>query len=238
MKKVFALLLSLTVLCSLTACGRSGGDNPTTTPEAVTQKALPEPAANRDPEELDWGWRDSDTDVLPSGTSDMWYPSEKGENTTDFIYFTNGHSITKYTGGEEKRSSWQKDDQLHMKVDPEFSEFDFDIVFMDDFTLYDYVTKTYYTRGDQVEYRKLYEGKKFAPKDDDSRAIEFKTGGDADYYYRGEPEPCKWEVIAQKLIMISHKDYSDNYYIYFNDDGSVKCICEDPWKLDSAYYPQ
>lgn len=241
MKKVLAFLTVIAMLFSFTACfGKTDGDpkikeEPET--KAADTAALPEPAANVNPEEMDWGWNEYKEEKFKDETSDIWYPADVGKNDTDYMFFRNGNSAYKITGGEEKSSGWILNDENHMVVDPEYSEFSFDIVFIDNFTLYDYVSKTYYTRGNQNEYIKLFAGKTFTCKTDSERSMALKEDGTADYYYRGEPEECKWVVLAQRIIQLQFADYADEYYVFYNEDGSVECISEDTDSLDNAYVP-
>lgn len=243
MKKVLALLTVITMLLSFAACGKKSDDTSKTTvaTEQTTQLALPDPAANVNPEEMDWGWNEYKEEKFKDETSDIWYPATVGKNDTDYMFFRNGHSVYCVIGGEEKSSGWILSDDNHMVVDPEYSEFNFDIVFMDNFTLYDYVTKTYYTRGDQNEYNKLFIGKTFTCKTDEGRSMLLKEDGTATYYYRGEPEECTWEVLAQRLLRLKFADYDNDYYVFYKEDGSVDCISESPNSLDDAYvidYPE
>lgn len=240
MKKLFSVMIALALLISLAACGAPSNVDPDATtssnPEA-NNLSLPDPAANVDPDNMDWGWHDYDEN-LPSGTSDMWYPIEKGDSSNEYLYFMNGRGIHKGIGEDESSSSWTVTDDLHIVVDPEYaeySEFDYDIVFMDNFILFDYVSGKYYSRGDQEKYNALYSGKTFTH--DENRYIEFHDDGSATYFYNGEGENCEWEVLAQKIAVLKYSDgYVGNYYTFFNDDGSVNYFCEDPMNVDTAFY--
>ena len=247
MKKAFVFLIVFAMLLSFAACfGKTDGDpkidpEPATETEETTVLALPDPAANVNPEDMDWGWNDYAEEKFENETSDIWYPAEIGKNDADYMYFHNGHSVYKVSGGEEKSAGWVLSDDNHMIADPEYSEFEFDIVFMDNFTLYDYVTKTYYTRGDQSEYGKKFIGATFTCKTDSERSMLLREDGTAEYTYRGEGEECTWEVIAQRIIRLKFADYDDDYYIFYDANGEVECISEDPYSLDNAYvmdYPE
>lgn len=245
MKKAFVLLIAFAMLLSLTACFGKTDPDPKIDPEPATDEpavlALPDPAANVNPEDMDWGWNEYTEEKFENETSDIWYPAGTGKNDTDYMYFVNGHSAYKSIGGEEKSSGWILSDDNHMVPDPEYSEFEFDIVFMDNFTLYDYVAKTYYTRGDQSEYGKKFINTTFTCKTDSGRSMLLKEDGTAEYYYRGEPEECAWEVIAQRIIRLKFADYNDDYYIFYDESGEVECISETPYSLDDAYvidYPE
>lgn len=251
MKKFIAILTAALTMLTLASCGQKldgdGMENidttvaeKTTVAEENTVLALPDPAANVDPEEMEWGWNEYTEEKLADETSDMWYPAGVKKNDTNYIFFNNGHAIYKITDGEEKNSAWVNEDG-HVIPDPEVFDaetaFEFDIVFIDNFTLYDYISETYYLRGDLESYLKLFEGKKFTCVTDEGRAIEFKADGIADFYYRGEPEECKWEITAQRIIELKFADYDSNYYVFFNENGTVKCLSENCNSLDNAYYP-
>lgn len=245
MKKALVLLIALAMLLSFTACFGKTDNDPKIKEEPATEEsaglALPDPAANVNPEDMDWGWNDYTEEKFKNETSDIWYPAGIGKNDTDYMYFVNGHSAYKVSGGEEKSSGWILSDDNHMIVDPEYSEFDFDIVFMDNFTLYDYTTKTYYTRGDQNEYSKPFINTTFTCKTDSGRSMLLREDGTADYYYRGEGEECTWEVIAQRIIRLKFADYDNDYYIFYDENGEVDCISENTNSLDNAYvvdYPE
>lgn len=245
MKKALALLTVFAMLFALAACG-SRPDTPApsaddTTVADTTVLALPDPAANVNPEEMDWGWNEGRAEPFEDMTSDIWYPAGQDGNNAVYMYFVNGHSAYIVENGEEKSAGWILSDDWHMIPDPEYTEFEFDIVFMDNFTLYDYISETYYTRGDQNEYSNLFIGKTFTCKTDAGRSMLLREDGTASYTYRGEAEECKWEVVAQRIIKLTFADYDDDFYVFYNADGQVEYVSESPYNADNAYvvdYPE
>lgn len=142
---------------SLAGCGGNDGGG------AVAKK---EPAANEHPRMLETCGPNDFGD--PSGSNDMWYVD--GDKSKGGLFFENFYypqAMFVDADGTITEPGSSKVEDKHLR--PESTDVrDYDIVFNDAMTCYDYVTETWYLRGDGdvAKYEKLVADTSWADKDD------------------------------------------------------------------------
>lgn len=259
MKKALALILALAMLAALTACGKPDPNKPTKAPSETTIKETtvrhpPKPAANIDPYFFQSGWNDNlefeddeDREDRYEAGADIWYPMDIGPNDYTYMWFNDGPALTMIIDGEEVVDGFYDwDDDFHL-VPNEGDPFrqcrgDFDIVIIDNFTIYDYLTDMYFTRGDQAEYNAIFEGETYTNYDEDSGeyfSIEFGPGGIAYVDDNGEDSwEVYWEVQSQREVHTWNDDdeFTDALYIFYNGDGTVDYLANSPLYDEDVFY--
>ena len=190
---------------SLAGCGGNNGGG------AVAKK---EPAANEHPRMLETCGPNDFGD--PSGSNDMWYVD--GDKSKGGLFFENFYypqAVFVDADGTITEPGSSKVEDKHLR--PESTDVrDYDIVFNDAMTCYDYVTETWYLRGDGdvAKYEKLVADTSWADKDDpDNNYFTLNADGTVD----AGPKCSnfeKWKVTAVDRITIFFKSYD-----YENADG-------------------
>ncbi|MBO4365971.1 MAG: hypothetical protein J5804_06750 [Eggerthellaceae bacterium] len=210
MKKKLALMVvfaSVFALCfALMGCG-SDAESGAESTGATAEETAKEPAANVFPEEIYSGYVvDND-----GRTSDIWW--KDGQEGTEGIYITDagneaGKCVT-WVDGDGK----DVDSQFYCEVSPEGhlvseegKEPELDIVFNDDLTCYDYVTDTWYIRGDADQLTSELAGLTFAT-DDDSWTITFNPDGTfTDVVSNGDEATGTYKFISSCNILLTYDD--------------------------------
>lgn len=230
MKKLFALLLALTMLVALAACGDKKDNGTTDAPEAEQTTAAPEriPAANVDPTEMEWGMADNG-----SYTSDFWYP-ENGD-TSAYILFQNansdyapaGCSYIKIVNGEEIEDFPCATDTDGNLIDAENSG-KIKIAFLDRFTAYDYVADVWYSRGDMSALLAQLSGKKLVGEKYPEDTLELKADGTTAELYDGENYAGTWTLASPTVVNITRGDPDDaiSLKIRYDETGKINALVE------------
>ena len=207
--------MALTLALALAACGgpsEESNDGGSADTGAVAEQV--QPSAEVEPDLINPGsLNDSDN------TSDIWIPSDG--STKETLYFTNaandaGLTVTFVDEGGSEDSLWDLEvSDGHLVTTPEAGEDvrKVDIVFMDNFTCYDYETKTTYTRGDRSadDYTALFAGKTYVEdlENPDNRRVELSEDGSCMQSVSGSAIEGTWEV-ATPTVLCCH--YPDNGY--------------------------
>lgn len=226
-----ALLLAL----SLGACGSSESSN-----QADGGGAPPEQAqtyshdATVNPDDINPGWvLDSENNI--GGTSDLWYPVSD-DSSAEGLYFTNagndaGIDVTfvDNNGGED--SVWDLevvDGHLKTKADASDKR-QVDITFQDDFTCYDAVTDTTYTRGATTakDYEELFCANPFVLNTDDpeERMMSFADDGTVTLTTGDKVASGTWKVAAVNVVEVHFvsdtSEWDDEYRVILDEGGNA-----------------
>lgn len=228
MKKLFTLLLALTMLVSLAACGDKKGTGTTDAPEAEQTTAAPEriPAANVDPTGMEWGLAENG-----SYTGDFWYP-ENGDTSTCILfqkansdYAPAGCSYIKIVNGEEA-------EDFPCAVDADGNLIDADnagkikIAFLDDFTAYDYVADAWYSRGDMPALLAQLSGKSLVGEKYPEDSLELKADGTTAELYDGESYTGTWTLASPTVVNITRNDSVLHFKIQYDETGKITGLAE------------
>lgn len=221
MKKKLAVVLAGVAAFSLCFALVGCGGNTTSGDDGTT--AMPEPAANLAPTEVDPG-RVSTGD----NTSDIWWLD--GAVGTEGIYITHagndvGRSITWVDAeGNDVDSVFDcaLTDDNHF-VNAEGVTPEFDVVFYDNMMCYDYVTGNWYIRGNVDELMPLVAGKTFA-REDGRWSVTFNEDGTIEDTYNGETITGTFEFLSPTVVELVYDGGSpdpETLYIVVEDDGTV-----------------
>ena len=247
MKRIFALLLTLTLLFSLTACGgktpsddqagsKPSDDTPpatSTTPAASTTQPEPAPVqipdAVVDPDELEWDYQSSD-----SMDAQYWYV-DGVKNPISFIFFSDD-LLTVVEGSERETFETLTVDQ-HI-VDAETQGGQFDFVFTDIFTCYDLVGECWYQRADPEVLLQSLTAATFVCDAGDEWKITFHDDGTLLYEDDGETENGTWWVGDARTIHTHLESEEEGH------GGWMEIVYqEDSWEIDhledmDSWYPE
>lgn len=223
-----ALLLAL----SVTGCGgsnqpatTSGGDAPAEQTATYSHDAL------LSPDKINPGWvLDSDNNV--GGTSDLWLPAKEG--ATESLYFTKaandaGLDVTFVDDKGTEDGVWDLEiSEDHLKtLTGATDKRKVDITFQDDFTCYDAVSDTTYTRGiaPKEDYEALFAGKAFVadkakPED---RMMNFAEDGTVTLTTGDKVANGTWRVTAVNVVEVHFasdtSEWDDEYRVIL-DEGN------------------
>ena len=222
-----AVTMSLALCMALVGCGGSGapsgsGADATSDEEIVeveegveeeteaVDQAAVEPAANVAPDDIDPGSLDQEN------TSDLWWPN--GDKSGECLYFTNaandaGKTVT-FAFGDDETSIWEVQIEDGHLVPGEEAERAFDIVFIDNFTCYDYATETLYVRGDmsQADYEAALVGSYALNPDDPSEdTFTLMEDGTLIQTFKGTDYEGTWSVINTTEVCFDFGTYDDAY---------------------------
>ena len=211
-KRLLAASTALAVSLSLAGCGGSGdaaGDGADAPAKDPVEQV--EPKAEVSPELINPGsLNDSDN------TSDIWSPADGSAEET--LYFTNaandaGLTVTFVDASEHEDSVWDleaKDGHLVTLADAGEDVRKVDIVFMDNFTCYDYESETTYTRGDRTadDYAALFAGRTFVEdlENPDNRRVELGDDGSCMQSVNGNAIEGTWEVTTPTVLCCHYPD--------------------------------
>lgn len=253
MKRVFALLLTLTLLFSLAACGgktpsdgqtgsKPSGDTlpatsappaASTTPAVSTPHPEPTPApipdAEVDPDELEWGYQSSD-----SMDTQYWYVDGE-RNPISFIFFDDD-CLTIVEGSARETVDTLIVDQHIVDAETEGEQFDF--VFTDLLTCYDLVGECWYQRADPEILVESLTAATFVCDAGDEWKITFHDDGTLLYENDGETENGIWWIGDARTIHTHLESEAEGY------GGWMDIFYrEDTWEIDhledtDSWYPE
>lgn len=224
MKKYFAFLLTFIMIFSLAACGGEGDTDAVKTDtkeemEVPTDVDIMVPGENID----------RIVDFIHPGslrsdvrTSDAWYVVGE-ENPEYFIYFVqvSGNELSYYLydhGEETTIGSLAMGDDGHLKDASGAA----DVVFMDTFTCYDFVSETFYSRGDLPALQDQFIGSIMWDEDDNENTIEFAEDGTCIEFYNGNDYDMTWWIPNTNYIYLTEGDgYNYEFEIIYDQDGNV-----------------
>ncbi len=221
MKKIYALLLVFAMAFCFCACEKDVKEE--------TQSNAPTTIV--DPKGINFGY-DEEKDEY-----DRWYLKGTDDVTYAYLSFDEEVNADNYactftlikSGVEAVREElYFSDDHLITLTNSKTS---LDIVFEDNFNLYDYISNSYYSRGSKDEYDSYFADRVYT-KEDEFCTITFlddftckKT--DAETTVQG-----KWEVTSKRTLGCTFNGEKTTYKINLNDEFVVQSIEND----DEIYY--
>ncbi|NLW70624.1 MAG: hypothetical protein GX061_06040 [Eubacteriaceae bacterium] len=200
-KNLILFLMVLLVLAVATGCG--GGKD---------SFADLTPSANIMPKDINRGMiRDNES---TSGTSDKWYPN--GEEGDVFIFFVQAMSESGISyhimNGDIDKTVWCKvTNENHLVNEKDDDEVKIDIVFYDPFTAYDYVSETWYSRGDYDATVALLKGKTFVKEGDSESSFTFNEDGTYKELWKGIERSGEWKIENATQVTIGRSEYDLAY---------------------------
>ena len=194
--------------------------------DEVVEEDVVEIAANVHPEDIDPGSLDQEN------TSDLWWPN--GVQSGEAVYFTRaandaGKTVSFFVSDEEYDDIWEVEltDDGHL-VSGADADRQFDIVFIDNFTCYDYATETLYRRGtmSQADYEALLVGTyAYNPDDLDEDTFDLQEGGVLIQTFDGKQYEGTWSVINTTEVLFDFGTYDDDYD-FVMENGEVTAIMD------------
>lgn len=251
MNKLLKLVAALSLVLSLSACG--GGKKPSSTDKPKTEPKQTEKAeketekepeapvlkaeANIDPATLDPG-KNYSRDLT---TSDLWISST---NEEDYFYLVNantkyyptGFSITWYYNGEPILVSEQNEIKDMHLINEEGSDLEFDLVFVDLFTAYDFVSDQWFYREgltaldvESLFFDQYVESAK-------GNSLTFYDDYTADEVWSGQNGDGNWWAINSTQIIYYPNDGTNSGYpfdFYVTEDNTLDYI--DSFEMGQYY---
>lgn len=222
-------MLALALALSLGACSGSGGSGGSSDSSASTPRTA---VANTDPTTLTAGQSNYGKENVTT-YADYWYA--EGDDEKPALYFDSSTIMTPvfldedgYDATVTYSSAKVKDGHLvpSGKADP-----DYDIVFDDPFTCYDFVTKTWYSRGD---YKAALEKIVNTSWKSQTKDYTMELKEDGTVVYSDEGESGTWHFTALDRIDIAPaNDEGFEYTIKYGDSGKATTL---EWTFEGYGY--
>ncbi len=222
-------MLAFALALSLGACGGSGGSGGSSDSSASTPRTA---VANTDPATLTAGQSNYGKENVTT-YADYWYA--EGDDEKPALYFDSNTIMTPvfldedgYDATVTYSSAKVKDGHLvpSGKADP-----DYDIVFDDPFTCYDFVTKTWYSRGD---YKAALEKIVNTSWKSQTKDYTMDLKEDGTVVYSDEEESGTWHFTALDRIDIAPaNDEGFEYTIKYDDSGKAMTL---EWTFEGYGY--
>lgn len=230
-KKIFVVLMSLLMLCTMAACGDKkpsddGGDSKPNVvdgdkdkPSVDDTKALKkEPDLNNlvDPSEIVWGYQSEE-----SNDRQYWYLD--GDKTSmDYIMIDDGDLYT-VEGGKLIDDPISMDyDGMHLKTHSKERPY-YDLVFTDEMSCYDLTNKKWYLRCDKEKAIDSLVKAPFYAQDKEDTYIEFHKDGTYKSVWEGdvEYESEKWWFEDTYTIVCDDPNYGSTmtYTVNYKKDS-------------------
>ncbi|MBE6824954.1 MAG: hypothetical protein E7513_06375 [Ruminococcaceae bacterium] len=224
MKKIFAIMLSLLMVFCFAGCDK----NADTDMQASTESG---PSTTIDPCTIDWGY------YAQEDVSDRWYQTDTDD--VIYIYFTQSNSgnVCTYhlvqSGVVVESTDCVLSGENHL-IPVDESAMTLDLVFQDAFTVFDYVSGNWYSRGDQVELTNQFVGKTYTEESDNTNTIVFNEDYTCTETFEGIAYPGTFEITAKKTLRCVFEENVAKFKITYNDDQSVNNIeCD-----GRVFYPE
>lgn len=244
MKKLLSVLCCLTIILTLASCGKkkTGTDAPapstgssTQTPGTTTQQpvvpepdpepVMPEPAANVDPNDMQWGYEND-------GSNDYvhWYPD--GDKFSDYyLMFEDGY-LTINDGGQRTGMFMDSVDGHYVNGREDDPAVDF--VFLDNLTCYDMIGEQWYMSAIYEEAVASLTAAPFYCEAGD-RSFTFYDDGTYSRDFAGEITEGQWWFNDAATIYYVD-DYGEVWIEVYYDDSSWEIVSLE--YIDQMYYPK
>lgn len=241
---LIALLMSVVMLFTLTACG-SKDELAETAPEegaadiavipAETQAPVEEgdsPAANIDPSQINIGQA-----IDEVHTGDAWY--KDGVEGGDYIYFELadnsdlGLAYVKVEGGERVDTLLCAVNAAMHVVDAGVaeSESSIDLVFVDNFQIYDYKSNTWYVRGNPETLSTIFTGITFACQDDETNTIILNADGTGTELFQGTEDELTWVMDSASTVKYNDGSHDHVLQIVTDESGALISLSEQNFRI-------
>ena len=243
---LIALVLSVVMLFSLTACGakEEAAPAPAETEEAPADIAvLPVeteteaaegdgPAANVDPSQLNIGQA-----IDEVHTGDAWY--KDGVEGGDYIYFEAadnsdvGLAYVKVEGGEKAATIVCTVNAAMHLVDAGVAESEstIDIVFEDAFRAYDYKSGTWYVRGNPETLSTIFTGITFACQDDETNTLVLNADGTGTELFQGTEDDLTWVMDSATTVKYNDGSHDHILQIVTDESGALVSLSEQNFRI-------
>jgi len=247
MKKIITvsvLVLTVVMLLSLSACGGE-----TAKPEQVTEdlpvvpvvteapakedeSAEDVPAANVDPAIVNMGQA-----IDEKHTADAWF--KDGVEGGDYIYFELadnsdlGYAYVKMENGERVSTVLcTVNTELHV-VDAETAaeESAIDLVFVDNFRIYDYKSDSWYIRGNPETLSTIFADISFVNQDDDTNTLILKADGTGTELFQGQEDELKWEMDSATTVKYNDGSFDHVLQIVRDENGNLISLSEQNFRI-------
>ncbi len=210
-------MLALTLALSLGACGDSGGSGGDSSSTASTPRTA---VANVDPTTLTAGQSNYGKESV-STNADYWYDENDEEKPA--LYFDSNTIMTPVFLDEDGHDATAKYSSAKVVdghlVPSGTADPDYDIVFDDPFTCYDFVSKTWYSRGDYKSALEKVANTKWQSQNKDY-TLELKEDGSA--VFSDEEKAGTWHFTALDRIDVAPADAEGyEYTIVYDSSGKA-----------------
>lgn len=231
MKKRTVLIVAIACVVAVTAILAGCSGSPSDTPKETDPFAQMTPEANIRPLYIDPGQLDSG-----ERSSDVWTGYRDGKKTGERLFLTyvlGSDSLFSITALDENgdrvddRSQFtnveSEDRYLATPEDAEGARYD--IVFNDNFTAYDYVSETWYTRGDMEKLLAEFPGAWTSSQNGDFQ-LTFKEDGTFESIYRGDVNGAgSYTMKANNIVQLQYEDREwASRKVEFAEDGKLTVI--------------
>ena len=197
MKKILTILMLIFTVFSLSACNGN----------------FPKAEANIDPATINWG----------TGTEgDRWYLDGKEGN--DYLIFSRAEtgkacyiceSVTESGKTEITCTALEG----HLTAPGDIVDF----IFPDNFTAYDTISETYYSRGDAEALRAAIGDLTFIEKTDETNVLKLTKDGACKEKYLGNSYSGTWELVTPDTVCCSFQndDFPYEFVLVKNEKGDI-----------------
>lgn len=241
---VIALVLSVVMLFSLTACGSKDEAVETAPAEDVDIAIIPAeteseeteegdgPAANVDPSQLNIGQA-----IDEVHTGDAWY--KDGVEGGDYIYFEAadnsdiGLAYVKMEGGERVSTVLCTVNAAMHVIDAEVneSESSIDLVFVDNFQAYDYKSDTWYVRGNPESLSAIFAGINFVCQDDETNTLILNADGTGTEVFQGTEDDLSWVMDSATTVTYNDGSHDHVLQIVCDENGQLVSLSEQNFRI-------
>ena len=234
---LIALVMAVVMLFSLSACG---GRDEQAQPEAgqsapgepMADLSELEPQANVDPGLVNMGQA-----IDEAHTADAWY--KDGIEGGDYIYFEladnsdMGYAYVKVENGERVNTILcTVNDEMHLvDADAEAGQSAIDLVFVDDFKIYDHKSSTWYVRGNPESLSLIFSDVKFAERDDPSNTLLLKADGSGIEVFQGEEDELTWVMDSATTVKYNDGSHDHILQIVLDENGKLVSLSEQNFRI-------
>lgn len=241
---VLALVLTVVMLLSLSACGGESAktEQPaeelpvvpaaTEAPAKEDDSAEDAPAANVDPAVVNMGQA-----IDEKHTADAWY--KDGVEGGDYIYFELadnsdlGYAYVKMENGERVSTVLcTVNAELHV-VDAEAAGADstIDLVFVDNFRVYDYKSDSWYVRGNPETLSTIFADISFVNQDDATNTIILRADGTGTELFQGTEDELSWEMDSATTVKYNDGSFDHILQIVCDENGNLLSLSEQNFRI-------
>lgn len=241
---VLALVLTVVMLLSLSACGSKPEVQeeapqdlaviPVETEDSAKEESSDsdQPAANVDPAVVNMGQA-----IDEMHTADAWY--KDGIEGGDYIYFELadnsdlGFAYVKMENGERTATVLcaVNAEQHVVDAQAEQGESSIDLVFVDNFRIYDYKSETWYVRGNPETLSTIFAGISFVNQDDATNTLILNADGTGKEVFQGQEDELSWEMDSATTVKYNDGSYDHILQIVCDEAGNLISLSEQNFRI-------